>query len=47
MMKISNTYKKELGVIPLVFQEQEKLGRMDEAKASQTFLGNILDKLTP
>lgn len=44
MLKILNTYKEELGVIPLLFQEQENLGSLDETNDSRAFLGSILYK---
>lgn len=44
MITIPNTDKWEVGVTPLLFQEQEKLGRIDETKDSRAFLGNIPDK---
>lgn len=44
MMKISNVSKGEVGVIPLIFQKQEELRRIDETKYSQALFDNILDK---
>lgn len=34
----------EVGATPLLIQEQENLGRINETKDSRPFLGNLLDK---
>ena len=44
MMTTSNMAKWEVGIIILLFQEQEKLGRMDEPEVLEHFLATFWTK---